>query len=512
MGFRSADEIAQRAVQVGLLTQRQLDEVWGAFRSRSVPVDEFVQTLVRQELLTNYQLERLLKGERTGFFFGDYRALYLVGAGTFARGYRAAHRETGKVVALKVLRKRYSDHPLQASRFVREGRVGCTLRHDNIVPTFEVVSKGNIHFIVMEFVEGWNLREFVRIRKKFSPAEATRLMIGITDGLRYAFEQGMTHRDLKLSNILVSSRGEPKLVDFGLAALDESLSDDALLNLPNTRTVDYAALERATGVRKDDTRSDIFFLGCIYYHLLTGIPPLRETRARLQRLSKQRFLEMAPIQKVAPWLPLHLSLVVNKAMSLDPTRRYQNPAMMLSDLQVVEKRLIEEPCEETGESAVEIPYSAPSDTSDVNLNPPTTTVYAPFTGRTILIVEGNADMQDLFRNTLKRAGYRVLIYADPDRAVNRCLQDPAIADCVVMDAQLLGRHAVECFNQLGEDVETRAMPAVLLLGEKQLAWESDARVAPHRVVLKMPVNMKQLRNVLEQLAPSLAEEKTPGIS
>ena len=78
------------------------------------------------------------------------------------------------------------------------------------MPIYEVVSEGKIHFLVMEFVEGRNLREFVRIRKKFDPAEATRLMIGITDGLRYAFEHGLTHRDLKMSNILVSSRGEAK--------------------------------------------------------------------------------------------------------------------------------------------------------------------------------------------------------------------------------------------------------------------------------------------------------------
>ena len=141
-------------------------------------------------MLTNYQVERLLKGERTGYFFGHYRVLYLVGAGTFARVYCAVHQETGQVVAVKVLRKRFSENAVQAARFVREGQVGCSLRHPNIVPIYEVVSEGKIHFIVMEFIEGWNLREFVRIRKKLSAAEATRMMIGITDGLRYAFEHG----------------------------------------------------------------------------------------------------------------------------------------------------------------------------------------------------------------------------------------------------------------------------------------------------------------------------------
>ena len=107
-------------------------------------------------------------------------------------------------------------------------------------------------------------------------------------------EHGLTHRDLKLNNVLISSSGQAKLVDFGLAAMDEVLVDDALADLPNTRTIDYAALERATGVRKDDTRSDIYFLGCIFYHMLTGQSPLSETKDRLQRLSKQRFLDVIP--------------------------------------------------------------------------------------------------------------------------------------------------------------------------------------------------------------------------
>ena len=201
------------------------------------------------------------------------------------------------MVALKVLRNTLQREPRPVQLFVREGRVGCTLRHPNIVPIYDVVSKGRSHFLVMEFVEGRNLREFVKIRKKLDPIEATRLMIGITDGMRYAFEHGLTHRDLKMSNVLVSSRGEAKIVDFGLASMDETLTDDALADLPNTRTIDYAALERATGVRKDDTRSDIYFLGCIYYNMLTGKPPLAETRDRLQRLSKQRFLDVVPIQK-----------------------------------------------------------------------------------------------------------------------------------------------------------------------------------------------------------------------
>jgi serine/threonine-protein kinase len=497
MALRTADEIGQQAFDLGLLNEHQLSDVWGSFRSRNVPAEEFVQALVRRELLTNYQVERLLKGERTGFFFGDYRVLYLVGTGTFARVYRAVHRETGQVVAVKVLRKRFSENAIQAGRFVREGQVGCNLRHPNIVPTYEVVSNGKIHFIVMEFVEGWNLREFVRIRKKFDPVEATRMMIGITDGLRYAFEHGLTHRDLKLSNILVSSRGEAKLVDFGLAAMDEALDDDKLVDLPNTRTIDYAALERATGVRKDDVRSDIYFLGCIYYHILTGQPPLKETRARIQRLSKQRFLDVVPVQKLLRSLPGCVTIVVNRAMMLDPARRYQGPSAMLGDLRIAEKRLAEaaHPTEE----------EATGDDSDQPSQAAVAASHVPSTGRSVMVVESDAQMQDIFREAFKRAGYRVLIIADPARAVSRCLQDPTTADCVIFDAQLPGKAVLDAFNQLGLETETRPIPAVLLLAENQNAWKSLAGTAERRLVLTMPITMKQLQETLAQLAPPITK-------
>ena len=495
MGQPNAEQIAQRAFNVGLLDERQLQEVWASFGSRHVQLEDLLQTLVRREYMTNYQVERLVKGERSGFFFGDYKVLYLVGTGTFARVYRAVHRTTGKIVALKVLRNRYSENQVQANQFVREGRVGCALRHPNIVPIYDVISNRRTHFLVMEFIEGRNLREFVKIRKKLDPAEATRMMIGITDALRYAFENSLTHRDLKMSNILVSSRGEAKIVDFGLASMDETLSDDLLADLPNTRTVDYAALERATGVRKDDTRSDIYFLGCIYYNMLTGQPPLAETRDRLQRLSKQRFLDVIPIQKIDPSIPGCVAMVVHKAMMLDPEYRYQSPSAMVADLRIAEKRLA------SGDLDVETPTLGADSSADLRSGVSSVSAL-PDTGRTVMVVESDGKMQDIFREGFKRAGYRVLMTADPVRAAVRIRQDPALADCVIVNAQQIGSSAVEVFNKLGEDEETKSIPALLLLDENQNAWKSHVRTARHRVVLTMPITMKQLRNVLSQLAPS----------
>ncbi len=486
----TAEKVAQRAFDIGLLDERQLQQVWAEFGSRSVSVDDFLQKLVRRELMTNYQVERLVKGDRSGFFFGDYKVLYLVGTGTFARVYRAVHRETGQIVAVKVLRKRYSDNPNQYGQFLREGELGCALRHPNIVPIYEVVSRKNVHFLVMEFVEGQNLREFVKVRKKIEPAVAVQLMLDITSGLLYAFENGLTHRDLKMSNVLISSRGEAKLVDFGLATLDEGLSDDALAELSNARTIDYAALERATGVRKDDARSDIYFLGCMFYHMLAGQAPLGETRDRVQRLDRSRFLNVTPIQRADPTVPNSVTLVVNKAMVLDPSRRYQTPAAMLVDLRIAAKRLSEEK------------DSVASDNSRQAKSEPAPVYIDPADQQSVMVIESNGRMQDVFRDGFKRAGYRVLLTSDPERAMMRFRQDPFTADCVLFNAQELGKPALEMFNEFAASNKTKLVPAILLLDADQHDWRRKALTADHRVVLPMPITMKQLRATLAKLIPS----------
>ena len=241
--------------------------------ARNTDAAGFQQHLLRRELLTAYQLERLLRGDRTGYFYGHYKVLYQVGSGTFARVHRAVHRETGKVVAVKVLRGRFSDDATKRDQFNKEAEVGQALRHPNIVAIYEVATERNSPYMVMEFIEGQTLRDFIRIRKQLAPIDAVRLMVDIVRGLEYAFRRGISHRDLKSSNVLVSAMQTAKLVDFGLAGIDPDMSDDVLAGQENPRTLDYVALERACNVTKDDNRSDIFFAGAIFYHMLAGKRP-----------------------------------------------------------------------------------------------------------------------------------------------------------------------------------------------------------------------------------------------
>ena len=131
-------QIAQNALDRDLITERDLRDIWGELGAGEVDPEKLKQFLLRREFVTNYQLERLLKGERSGFFYGPYKVLYLVGTGTFARVFRAMHRETREVRAVKVLRNRFLGDKAAREQFVREGEMGRTLRHPNIVPIYEV--------------------------------------------------------------------------------------------------------------------------------------------------------------------------------------------------------------------------------------------------------------------------------------------------------------------------------------------------------------------------------------
>jgi serine/threonine-protein kinase len=341
-----------------------------------------------------------------------------------------------------------------------------------------------MHYIVMEFIEGRNLREFYRARRRFDPMEAAHIMEGVLAGLNYSLQQGVTHRDLKLSNILLSSDGEPKLVDFGLAGLQGDDADEIAEGI-SRRTVDYAGLERATGVRKDDPRTDIYFAGCILYQMLAGQPALAETRDRAQQAGRARYREIKPILDLAPKMPLPLALVVSKSLEFDPDRRYQTPADMLLDLKLAIRRI--KTAAEGGRQAGGDMESCEGHDSDGH-------------PRRLMVVESDVKMQDTLRELFKRNGYRVLVSSDPNRVLHRFFEDPEAADLVLFTTSNNGRSALEVFNRFGQESSIRDVPAVLLLDQHHRDWSEEASVAEHRVVATMPIKLRELRELFVEIS------------
>lgn len=470
----TAEDLAQCAIDVGIVTDAQLQSVWSELGSSNVPLSELSQAMVRKGLLTNYQLDRLQRGMRDGYIYGDYRVLYCVGSGTFARVFRAVHQTTGEIHAVKVLRARHNSTQL-ADFFRREGELGKKLVHPNIVPIRDVVSHGSVHYLVMDFIEGQNLRDLYKVRKKIEWQYACSILCDVLAGLHYAFQQGVTHRDLKMSNVLVASDQSSRLIDFGLAALDGIAGDDAGVD----RTVEYAALEKATGVRKDDQRSDVYFAGYMLHQMISGVASLPEGRNRAQRFNKEIFKEIKPIIEVAPETPMPLAMVLSKALDFDPEKRYQTPGEMLSELKLGVRRAKGSATNVAERNQDEMEGVGPDGKQ-----------------RRVMVVESDTKRQNVLRDLFKRNGYRALVATDGGRALNRFLSDPSAADVVVFCGATIGADAVRAFNQFGEERATAGVPAVLLLEESQGDWATAAKIADHRGVIIMPVKLRRLREAV----------------
>jgi serine/threonine protein kinase len=477
----TAEKLAQRAFNVNLLSSVELESVWGELGSRDATGEDLQNYFLRKEMLTNFQIDRLIKGEIRGYFYGKYKVLYIVGAGTFARVYRAVHTETGRVVAVKVLRKRFRDDPNARAQFLMEGQTLLSLRHPNIVPIYEVDDDRHSPYMIMEFVEGQNLREFVKIRKTFDPVTTAKISLDLFKALDYAAKKGITHRDLKLSNVLVTGHGTAKLVDFGLAAVGASTDDLAMNECDNPRTVDYAGLEKGTNAPKGDPRSDIYFAGCIMYHMLTGEAPLYETRDRIKRMSVSRFQEVEPLMKLAPNVPRHLAIVVNRCMELNPQHRFQTPGDAVHELEQILPRLSDDVDQIERDSNAENPQKEGI-------------------GKTVMLVTKNEKLQNTLRERLKHAGYRTLVTSELERP-KTLVEDSGekAIDCVIFCTSSDNDKTVEMFNFFGQKKFTRNIACLFFVGEDEAAIVEKAHLAKHRKIIRLPLKFRELRAGLREV-------------
>ena len=473
-----AAELAQLARRCRLVTEEQLEECWEKI-GLDVTAADFLKWVERKGYLQPYQSQKLLKGDRGGYFLGGYRVLYRIASGSFGRVFRADDPRTGRVVAIKVLRKRWSDDPHNIELFEREGRVGLSLRHPNIVEILDVRrdSATGQYYIVMEFVEGGNLRDFLGIRKKLEPAEALRLMEETVSGLVYAYSRGLTHRDIKLTNVLISSQGEAKLVDFGLAGIEASRGSDDGTHVD--RTVEYAGLEKATGVKKGDVRSDIYFLGCVLFEMLTGRSPLVMTKDRHARMQKQRFDSVSTLRREEVSGPPSLFRLVETMMAFQPQQRYQTPSQLLEAVRDVRREV-------EGKGAGGHVTAGPG---------------------SVFVVESKVKLQNAIRERFKEMGFRVLISTDPVRARDRFQQQPF--DALVIDAGGAGQEGLKIFEQILAKATQQGIncAGILILSEEQADWAERVRSLPGvKVLIRPGVTLKHLSEAVRELLPESKQE------
>jgi serine/threonine-protein kinase len=246
-----------------------------------------------------------------GTELGHYRIEALLGEGAMARVYRAQHLKLQRSCALKVLTPEAVEaDPKYLERFREEGRAAAGLVHPNVITVHAIGDEGGYHFLEMELVGGGSLRDLLQRRGKLRAVRATEITASLADGLAEAHARGITHRDVKPENVMLTHHGTPKLVDFGLAKLFEGEGGAPLSGTPAFLAPELFRRERA------GEKSDVYALGVTYHQLLTGdVPFMAPTLQELiERVTKEPVPEVEDL--AAPMQQCHAALLAK-----DPDKR-----------------------------------------------------------------------------------------------------------------------------------------------------------------------------------------------
>ncbi|HID20996.1 MAG TPA: serine/threonine protein kinase, partial [Planctomycetaceae bacterium] len=264
---------------------------------------------------------------------GRYRVVEKVGAGGMGAVYRAIHVDLQREVALKILPSAMAKNPTMVARFKREARAAAKLQHENIVQIFDVSEEGGRYLLAMEFVRGRDLADIIAQRKIIPVREAVQYLIQAARALDHAHRQGLVHRDIKPSNFIITPEGKLKLCDMGLA-VPVDVEEESRVTRDGTTvgTVDYMSPEQAQDSRAVDTRSDIYSLGCTFYHMLTGHVPF-EGNSIPEKLFKHAREDPPDPLQYNPNIPGEVLYIMSKMMAKRPEDRYQSPRELLDDLE-----------------------------------------------------------------------------------------------------------------------------------------------------------------------------------
>jgi serine/threonine-protein kinase len=317
-----------------LIPEDKLNSVLQELDGEGVDVESpkaLAEALIDRGLLTRWQSEYLLQGKHKGFFLGPYRFLKLLGKGGMGAVYLAEHEMMRRRCAIKVLpAKLIKSGSSVLERFYLEAQAVAALDDPNIVRAYdvnkEVQGKTEIHYLVMEYVEGQDLQMLVKEHGGgLDFVQVAEFARQAASGLAHAHESGLIHRDIKPANLLVDARGTVKILDLGLARFfDDKLeaSLTAAYNESILGTADYLSPEQALNSHDVDTRTDIYSLGCTCYFMLTGQPPFPDGSVA-QRLMAHQVKAPTSIEKFRPDVPADLVAIIDRMIAKKPEDRYQ---------------------------------------------------------------------------------------------------------------------------------------------------------------------------------------------
>lgn len=263
-----------------------------------------------------------------------YEVGELIGAGGMADVFQGRDTRLSRPVAIKILRSDLARDPAFLARFRREAQAAAGLNHPAIVSVYdtgeEMSDSGVLPYIVMEQVNGKTIREVIRSGERLPISRAIAVTRGILEALEYSHRNGIIHRDIKPANVMLTTAGDVKVMDFGIARALDDASATVTHAWTVVGTANYLSPEQARG-EIADSRSDIYSVGCLLYELLTGRPPfLGDTPVAIayQHVSS----DFIPVSQLNEELPLGIDNIISGALSKDPLARYQSASEMLDDI------------------------------------------------------------------------------------------------------------------------------------------------------------------------------------
>ena len=316
----------------GLIDEKELQRL--VVTSAAEDADSFARELVEHDALTAYQARALSRGRWKGLILGNYTIVEKLGKGGMGQVYKARHDRMGRTVCLKVLRSSGRRSPEIVERFRREIKTHSALSHPNFVVAHDADEADGIQFLVMEFIDGRDLSRRVKDDGPPPVNEVLKIVRQVAGALEYAHDQGVTHRDIKPHNLLMTESGDDagqvKVLDMGLARFEPLLdgSTDSTTRASMTAsgvimgTVDYMSPEQALNSRNADARSDVYSLGCTMYFLLTGTT-MFAGETLMEKIIAHREQPLPNLRQQVPDVPAGIDAVFQKMVARNPNDRYQ---------------------------------------------------------------------------------------------------------------------------------------------------------------------------------------------
>jgi eukaryotic-like serine/threonine-protein kinase len=326
----SSSEFLSAVEELGILPEAALGEIRSrcvdGAEVREVSASDLADQLVDNGMLTLLQARRLLVGKASTLTYGRYVLLEHIGTGAMGRVFKARHRLMDRVVALKAILPMCVASKHSVPRFFREMKIVGMLDHPNVVRAYDADQHGGSPYIVMEYLDGEDFEQALRRRGNLPVQEVIECMSQAAWGLAHAHEKGVVHRDIKPTNLFLTSAGVVKILDLGLGAF-VGVSNEEVKPMDTDEgfvvgTTDYMSPEQVTG-QAVDARTDLFSLGCTMYRLLTGAYAFPgETKA--DRLVRRVHVGHVPISDIRPDLPVRLAAVLERLLAPSPDDRFSS--------------------------------------------------------------------------------------------------------------------------------------------------------------------------------------------